>query len=264
MKYTDSPKPRLFAHRGGSAEFPENTLEAFQSGASAGAEMLELDVHASRDGEIVVIHDPTLDRTTDGHGRVRDHSMAELEALDAGFQFADGAGGHPHRGKGIRIPRLRELLQALPGVPLNIEIKQVEPILERQVVDLLAEYDALESVLLAAAEDDIMQRIRTLVGDEVLTGFAASEATEFVMRVMADDFEGYRPPGFALQVPPEHSGIRVIYPESVEAAHRLGLEIHAWTINVPGEIETLIEMGVDGIMSDDVAMAASVVRRYRH
>jgi len=263
VNYADSPKPRLFAHRGASADFPENTIEAFQAGVRAGAEMLELDVHASRDGEIVVFHDSALERTTDGHGEVRDHTMTELEALDAGFRFSDARGGHPYRGKGIRIPRLLELLQTLPGVPLNIEIKQAEPSIEPAVVDLLAENGAVESVLLAAAEDEIMQRIRTLVGTEVVTGFAASEATEFVMRTMAGDFQGYRPPGFALQVPPEHSGIRVISAEAVEAAHRLGVEIHAWTINVPGEIETLVEMGVDGIMSDDVAMAASVVRRYR-
>ncbi len=262
MQYSDGPRPRLFAHRGCSADFPENTLEAFRAGIDAGADRLELDVHASSDGGIVVFHDATLERTTDGSGLIRNHTMAELEQLDAGYHFHD-SDGSPHRGNGIRIPKLVDLLEQLPGVPLNIEIKQSSPGIEDEVMRILEHYGALDHTLLAAAEDSLMQRIRAKVSANVITGFAGGEAAEFVMRCSGADFDGYTPPGFALQVPPEYMGVKVVTPETVDHAHRLGIEVHVWTINVPGEIETLIEMGVDGIMSDDVRMAASVVDRYR-
>ena len=122
MSYLDGPRPRLFAHRGASGLVPENTIEAFAEGLAAGAERLELDVHASADGHIVVFHDGDLGRTTEASGPLATRTLAELRSLDAGYHFADALGGFPYRGKGIRIPALAEVLEEPPGVALNVEV----------------------------------------------------------------------------------------------------------------------------------------------
>lgn len=259
MRYFETPRPRLFAHRGASGLRPENTLDAFAAGIEDGASILEMDVHASSDGQIVVIHDDTLDRTTDGRGSVSACSLTDLRKLDAGCRFADGDGEHRYRGKGIRIPTFSEVLYAFPDTPLNVEIKQLDPPIESLVFDLLERTHARDRVLLAAGEDAIMARIRA--GERALTGFSESEATEFVGRCASGDFNGYLPPGVALQVPRRYQGIEVVTPALVQCAHALDVEVHVWTVNEEIEMETLLDIGVDGIMSDFPGRGAYVLSR---
>ena len=159
-EYFSYPRPRLYGHRGAAGVAPENTLPSFERAVHDGAGYLELDVHATRDGVVVVIHDPTLERTTDGAGAVRDLTLQELRRFDAGFRFEHG-GAHPFRGRGVRVPALEELLDAFPTMPLNIEIKQAEPAIESRVVALLERKGAAARTLLAAESDAIMRRIRT-------------------------------------------------------------------------------------------------------
>ncbi|HYC21424.1 MAG TPA: glycerophosphodiester phosphodiesterase [Candidatus Bathyarchaeia archaeon] len=260
MRYLDGPRPRLFAHRGAAGEAPENTLVAFAAGIAAGADRLELDVHATRDGEVVVIHDATLERTTDGTGDVKSLLLAELQRLDAGYRFTDAAGRHPYRGRGIRVPTLAELLAEFPEVPLNIEIKQDDPPIEAAVLAVLDRFGARSRTLLAAEEASIMARIRAATQD-VVTSFSAHEVAELVGRHRVGDFDGYRPAGIALQIPPSFGDVELITAETVETAHRLGLEVHAWTINEESEMESLLALGVDGIMSDFPGRAAGVLKR---
>lgn len=259
MRYTDTAHPRLMAHRGGARAAPENTLAAFLAGVEAGADILELDVHASRDGHIVVIHDETVDRTTDASGRVSSFSLTELGRLDAGFRFRDEQGRYPFRGRGIRIPTLEELLAACPQAALNIEIKQAHPPIEARVIELLAHHCSLDRTLLTAGDDTIMARIRAL-DPPMLTGFATAEVAEFVMRVANDVLHGYSPPGFALQVPVDANGVTIVSDELLTAAHHLDVEVHVWTINDPAAMVELVARGVDGIISDDVAAALAVLR----
>src|SRR5439155_681601 len=129
-RYLGGPRPRLFAHRGASGLVPENTLDAFAAGLKAGAERLELDVHATADAVVVVLHDETLERTTDGAGAARALPLAAVERLDAGYRFRAPDGTYPYRDRGLRVPTLAALLEAFPGVPLNIEVKQKEPPIE--------------------------------------------------------------------------------------------------------------------------------------
>jgi glycerophosphoryl diester phosphodiesterase len=145
-----------------------------------GAEYLELDVHATRDGVVVVIHDPTLERTTDGAGAVRDLTFAEIERFDAGFRFARD-GSFPFRGQGLRVPSLEEVLEEFPDVPLNIDIKPVEPTLAVAVVSLLERKGALERTLLAAEDYRIMRRIRSHA-PSAATGASYGEARDFFER----------------------------------------------------------------------------------
>jgi len=249
----------LFAHRGASGRLPENTLEAFRAGLDDGAERLELDVHATADGHVVVLHDASLERTTDGHGPVAAMRLAALRRLDAGCRFVAADGDRPYRGRAIRVPTLAELLEACPGVPLNIEIKQEEPAIEEAVLAVLDRYDARAATLLAAEEATIMTRIRAAAPD-MLTSASAAEAADFVFRVREGRLADFRPAFVALQVPPEYGGVAVVTPELVEAAHALGVEVHVWTINERAEMDRLLVLCVDAIMTDVPALALDVYR----
>jgi glycerophosphoryl diester phosphodiesterase len=170
--------PRVFGHRGAAGVAPENTLTSFRRARADGADVFELDVHATADGEIIVLHDATLERTTDGAGPVAAASFAQLERVDAGFRFtADGGRTFPFRGQGVRVPRLAELLREFPGVPLNIEIKQEKPSIVGAVVQLLRA--ARATVVLAAEHDTIMQAIRG-AAPEISTSLAAGEVAAFI------------------------------------------------------------------------------------
>jgi glycerophosphoryl diester phosphodiesterase len=235
----------LFAHRGASADLPENTLAAFAAGLAAGADRLELDVHASADGVVVVIHDADLDRTTNGHGPVRRQPFEALLRLDAG--------------RGQRIPALDELLDAHRDVPLNIEIKQDDPPIEHLVLETLDRHGAREQTLLAAEHAHIMDRIRRAAPD-MLTSHAAAEVADFVARLSEGRLAGYRPPGIAWQVPPAYLGTPIVTPEFVAAAHGLGTEVHVWTINDAATMHALLDLGVDAIMTDVPALGVHVLR----
>jgi glycerophosphoryl diester phosphodiesterase len=217
-------------------------------------------VHATADGHVVVLHDAELDRTTNGSGPVRERTLADVRALDAGHRFAAPDGSHPWRGRGVRVPTLDELLAAHPGVPLNIEVKQDAPPIEHAVLAALDRHGARERTLLAAEHAAIMTRIRGEAAD-VLTSCSAAEAAEFVFRLRDGQLTGWTTPAVALQVPPRYAGIDVVTAESVAAAHALGLEVHVWTINDPAEMDALLDLDVDAIMTDVPALAMDVLRR---
>lgn len=257
MSFFDGPRPRLFGHRGASGLFPENTLLSFTEALAAGADRLECDVHGTADGHIVVFHDPEVDRTTDGSGPVKQKTLAELRALDAGARFVAEDGSLPFAGRGIKIPTLIELCEAFPGVPFNIEIKQSDPPIEAEVLSILDRFGARERTLLAAERAPLMQRIR-MAAPDVPTGFAAEEVMEFLG---GRHDPSYRPKGKALQVPPSYEGFPIVTAETVASAHALGVEVHVWTINEEPEMERLLDLGVDGLMSDYPGRVAAVLRR---
>ena len=219
-------------------------------------------MHATADGVVVVLHDETLERTTDGTGPVRALPLAAVERLDAGYRFHAPDGTYPYRDRGLRVPTLAALLEAFPGVPLNIELKQQEPAIEAAVLATLDRFAARERTLLAAEDAAIMTRIRA-AASEVVTSFSAAEVADFVYRLRDGRLGDYRPPGVALQVPPAFRDTVIVTAESVAAAHALGLEVHAWTINDEAEMERLLDLGVDGIMTDFPARGVAVLRRRR-
>jgi glycerophosphoryl diester phosphodiesterase len=191
---------------------------------------------------------------------VKAFPLGRVRRLDAGYHFRADDGSHPYRGRGIRVPTLRELLAAHPDVPLNIEIKQDDPpIVERVLADLDA-HGARERTCLAAEHHHIMEHIRAAAPD-VATSFSAVEVADFVGRVADGRIEGYRPHGIALQVPPDYAGTLIVTAESVAVAHRLGLEVHVWTINEEAEMRRLLALDVDALMTDFPARAAAVLGR---
>lgn len=262
-RYFDPPAPRLYGHRGSAAHFPENTLPSFEASLASGSPYLELDVWATRDGHVVVHHDESALRLCDVDVRIRDCTLSELRELDAGFTFtADGGRSFPFRGRGITIPTLEELFSACPGALFNIEVKQENPAIEDLTVDTIHRAGMAEAVLLAAEKDAVMARLRPLC-DGIPTSFCYGDLESFFAWAAGGGRTPYRPPGAALQIPEAHGGRSLVTPETVRAAHALGLEVHVWTVNDPHDMARLLSWGVDGIMSDDPALLADVAGRIR-
>ena len=253
------PEPRLFAHRGASALAPENTMESFRLARSAGVPYLELDVHLTADGHVVVIHDNSVSRSTGRRGRVERMSLSEIRRLDAGHEFTlDRGRSFPYRGQGLRIPTLEEVLQDFPEARITVEIKKTRKGIGAAVLDVIRRCHAMERVLVASHEHQHLQEFRSLDGD-VPTGFSKTEVRGFLARVRGGDTSSYHAPGNALQVP-EYFGLRRVTSVAlIEAAHRLGLEVHVWTVNEPVHMKRLLRWGVDGIMTDDPARAMASV-----
>ena len=260
--FFSGPEPRLFAHRGASALAPENTMESFRMARRAGVPYLELDVHLSSDGEVVVIHDNSVSRTTGRRGRVERMALGEIRRLDAGHEFTlDRGRSFPYRGKGLHIPTLEEVLEEFPEARVTIEIKKTRKGIGAAVLDVIRRCRAEERVLVASHEHQHLQEFRSLSAG-IPTSFSKTEVREFLARVRGGDANGYRPPGNALQVP-EYFGLRRVTSVAfIEAAHRLGLEVHVWTVNEPVHMKRLLRWGVDGIMTDDPARAMASVTEW--
>lgn len=261
--YFEVPTPTVIGHRGAAGEQPENTLASFERAAADGAVILESDVHISRDGALVLIHDDALERTTDGSGRVADHTLAELQRLDAGYRFSPaGRDEFPERGHGHRIPLLEDILRSFPTLRFNLEIKERIPALIEGTVALVRRLGREETVLLAAAEDDTMADLRAhlaATGVRTAIGASAGDVLGVVRAALADAPPPAGP--MALQIPPGFGNRPLVTRELVDYAHVHGLFIHVWTINDPGEMERLLDLGVDGVMSDFPGRLAEVIAR---
>jgi glycerophosphoryl diester phosphodiesterase len=255
-----SDRPLFFAHRGGSALAPENTLAAFEKGLAFGADALELDAHVTRDGEIVVIHDATVNRTTDGTGLVSAYTLDELRALDAGFRFtADAGRSYPYRGTGVSIPTLAEVLDRFPSTRINIEMKISTAASEARLWELIQAHGAADRVLVGSFLLPPIARFRRLTDGRVATCGSMPEIRAFVLAAYARATRWLRPAYDVLQVPEMWRGIPIVSRTTVAAAHALGLPVHVWTVDTRADMERLLTLGVDGLMSDRPDMLAAVL-----
>jgi glycerophosphoryl diester phosphodiesterase len=250
--------PRAIGHRGCAGSYPENTLVSFQAAVEAGAPYLELDIHTSRDGKVVVSHDGELERTCARRGHIRELDWADIASADAGFTFSPDGKSFPFRGKGIRIPLLREVLSAFAATRFVIEVKQTEPSVVPMLLKVLDETRMRRMVLVASEHQAPIDEVRALA-PEIPTNFPYQEVAGFLQAVASRSAD-YRPPGDALQIPPEYESWRLVSPETVEAAHRFGVEMHVWTVNEESEMRELLGLGVDGILSDFPARLLKVIR----
>ena len=251
------------AHRGGAAVRPENTLVAFRHALEVGAVVLEGDLHATRDGVVVVCHDATVDRTTNRRGYIREMTLEELQALDAGYRFSpDGGVTYPYRGMGLKIPTLAEVFSdpVLNRSPMSLDIKQREPPIVGKVLDLVEAYEMEDRLILASFHQGCLGEIRAGAsrrGINVLTSLAPEEVTTFFLAPLEAMVRGdYVPPGDLLQVPMEHEiddeTVQVVSADFMAKAGAAGLDVQVWTVNDTEEMRWLIrEMKVAGIMTDD-------------
>jgi len=258
--FLQGPRPLAFTHRGGSLLWPENTMLAFRGAVEMGYRYVETDLHATRDGALVLIHDDTLERTTNGSGPVWEHTLAELKRFDAGYHFSpDGGRTYPYRGQGVTVPTLEEVVEAFPEVRLNVEIKQEQPPAVAAVVDFIEKRGLHDRLLVASFRDRVVQEFRSASGGAVATSAARGEARRFWLasRLRLERF--FRVPYDALQLPPRYGSRTVVDRRLVEAAHRCGLHVHVWTVDEPEEMRRLLSLGVDGLMSDRPDLLLEVV-----
>jgi glycerophosphoryl diester phosphodiesterase len=253
--------PVNLAHRGASSSAPENTLESFRLAVESGAGGLELDVHLTRDGHVVVIHDPTVDRTTDGTGTVAGMTLDELRALDAGYNFSSDSGNtHPYRGLGLRIPTLAEVLRKFPGVVLNIDMKADRPGIEATVLKVLREAGAEGRALVVSSRLAAVRRFRRMSGGLISTGASKSETGIVYLLANLRLERLLRPAYDALQVPLSHRGVPLVTRRFIEAAHASNVRVDTWTINETEQMRRLLDLGVDVIMTDRPEALADVLR----
>ncbi len=264
-----------YAHQGGAWEGPSSTLHAIAAALEAGATAIELDVHATADGRLVVCHDPTVDRTTNGSGRIAELTYDELRALDNAYWWAPGADvspglepdRYPFRGRAPQdrrfgIARLEEVLEAFPGVLLNLDIKQTAPAVapyEETLANLLRHYGRVDDVIVASFLDQATDAFSSFA-PEIPTSAGTGAVANFFQSVRAGE-EPAAMRHVALQVPAIYSGLTLVDEAFVSAAHDGALAVHVWTIEEEPEMEHLCGLGVDGIITDRPSALSGVLER---
>ncbi len=247
------PMPVLYAHRGASAELPENTIPAFLRALEVGATAIETDVHSTRDGHVVISHDPTGEGSAGVRRAIRDTPLSELRTWDV------GSGPHvrrPRAAKGERftIPTLEEALSAVPDVPFNVDIKQHDEATAREVVAAVRRAKSEARVLLTSFDARTVRRVREL-GYAGPTGLGQAQVVR--LWAMPEGLLRLFPlPGRAAQIPVHAGPLRLDRRGFIDKAHRLGIQVHYWTINETAEAERLLALGADAIMTDDPAKIA--------
>lgn len=253
--FTDyTADPLVIAHQGGDGLRPSNTMSAFTHAVELGVDVLEMDIHSTADDVLVTIHDETVDRTTNGSGRVHEFTLAELQELDAGYHWPTVVGHaqpgeHPYRGQGIVIPTLEEVFQNFSDVPMVIEIKQGEPSIARPFCDLIHQYEMEDKLLVAAFNKETLEDFRAICPD-VITSGAEDEIRVFYILHRLGLSGGYQTAVYAFQVPEYSGDFRVLTPRFIRNANDHNVDVHAWTINTTADMERFVEMGVDGIITD--------------
>ncbi len=253
-----------YAHQGGAWESPSSTLHAIAHAIEAGATGIELDVHATADGELVVCHDATVDRTTAGTGTIASFSLEELRQMDFSYWWIPGADvtpgrppvDYPFRGRApgdrsFGIATLREVLERFPGVVLNLDIKQTAPVVapyEEALARLLAEYGRSDDVIVASFLDPATDAFRTYA--PAVPTSAGTIATAEAWRAVQAGEAMPDSAAVAYQVPERQGDLVVVDERFVTAAHESGKAVHVWTVNDAESMERLLDLGVDGIISD--------------
>lgn len=239
----------VIGHRGNRAHAPENTIPSLLEAVALGVDAVEFDVHATRDGHVVLLHDPTLDRTTSSQGAVHLRTLAELREVDAGYWFtSDGGRSYPWRGRGAHVPSFDEVIEALPAtLPIIVELKT--PRATEALRSAIARH-GLSSRLIVAGFSDVA--VKPLRGGSVAMGASMRELARCLPSVYLR--RSIVPPFRAACIPPSHRGFRVPIEGFVRSFRGSGAVTHVWTINDPSRARELWACGVNGIISDDPAV----------
>lgn len=248
--------PVLAAHRGGAGLAPENTMAAFRQALDEwDADMLEMDVQLTADGQVVVLHDETVDRTTDGTGAVREMVWDKVRRLDAGYRFRDRSGEFPYRGRGVRIPLFDEVLEELPHMRIMVEPKSAEA--AGPLVEVIRARGAEHRILIGAMFERTRVAARDYGGPR---GASRSQVMPFwLLHRIPVIGRWYVPAVDAFQVPETWGRYRVVTPGFVRAAHRANIPVHVWTVDDPADMRRLLEWGVDGIQTDRPDLLSDVL-----
>lgn len=245
----------VLAHRGGRGLWPESTLYAFEQAAKMNVDVLEMDIHSTADGVLVISHDEIIDHITNGSGPIQSFTLAELKKFDAGYNWTNDEGRtYPFRGRGITIPTLEEVFTTLPHIRVAIDIKQQEPPIAVPFCKMIREFGMTRKVLVSSFHAAVLREFRKECPD-VATTSTKPEATLFygLNKVFLGNL--YQAPFEAMAVSeyaevPILGELHVVTPDFIATAHKLNIKIQVWTVNEPEDMQRLLNIGVDGIFTD--------------
>ncbi|USK28944.1 glycerophosphodiester phosphodiesterase [Bacillus sp. CMF21] len=249
--FKNGKRPLIIAHQGGDGMAPGNTLAAFSLSEKLEVDMLEMDVHLSKDEEVVIIHDGTVNRTTNGTGAVKDMTLQQLKQLDAGYHFVGPDGTHPYRNKGVTIPTMEEIFTAFPGYPMTIELKTEDPLLTDKMADLIQKHNMTDNVIITSFYDESLNDFIEATGGKVPVSSPSEATRNFVLahKLFLDrliPMNKYT----AVQIPMSASGLNLTTERIIKSLHKRNIAVQYWTINDEDSVRKLVEIGADGIMTD--------------
>lgn len=258
-------RPLVVAHQGGELLAPSNTIAAFSNAAKLGVDALETDLHITKDGQLVAIHDPTVDRTTNGHGAVKDLTLKEIQKLDAGYHFKDLHGQYSFRGKGVYIPTAEEIFQRFGNMRIEMEIKDDNPPeryeeMAKKLWALIKKYHMEDKILVASFDQNILKTFDKYAKERVATCAGKQEVTKFVVFHKFFLRDLYQPQVDDFQLPVADSGFDLTDKNLIDGAHRRGMQIHYWTIDDPKTMKKLIASGADGILTNRPDLLLKVMK----
>ena len=261
--YDGAPRTLVIAHQGGDGAWPGDTMFAFEKAVEIGSDVLEMDAHITKDGRIVLMHDDTVDDTTDGTGLIEEMSLDELKRLDAAYDWStDDGASFPFRGQGIPVPTLEEVFQKFPQMRYVIEIKLTQNPIDKPLCELIRQHNMQDKVLVASFHDVAMKNFRATC-PEVSTSASRTEVRNYVLLGKAFLWGFYFPKFQTIQPPwdPEDSlGIQIMTERFIRESHAKNIRVEPWTVNDPGLMRQYIEWGVDGIITDRPDVMIGVLR----
>lgn len=247
-------KAAVLAHRGAPKDFPENTISSFKKAVELGADVLEADIHFTKDKKFAVIHDDTLERTTDGTGKAADYTLDELKKFDAGYRFSSDKGKlFPYRGAGMTIPSLEELLIEFPVERFNIDLKSKNPEQIKYYADIIKKFNAEKRILTASKHTSLLKKIRRIFPD-MATSLGLREIVYLLILSKLGLERIYNIEGDVLQIPLKYRRVKLAVKSFIRKAHQKKLAVHFWTINNEDKMEELLAMGADGIFTEDTVL----------
>lgn len=263
MKKPFFEKPaRIFAHRGYSKEFPENTQVAFEKAIELGADVIETDAHLTNDGHIVIVHDDELSHITNGNGKIAELRLDQIKQLDAAYYFSLDGESFPYRGKGITIMTLDEMLAAFPQQRFNVDLKDNTVVLAEKFCDVVLQLKAEHRVLGASQHGKNLQYVRKKI-PTMATSFGLWGVVGFYFLFrsgLLGLFKNF--PGDALQIPEYIGPSHLANGALIRMAHERGIQVDVWTVNYERDMQRLLDINVDGIVTDDVPLLQKVLKDY--
>jgi glycerophosphoryl diester phosphodiesterase len=253
--FFQSERPLVIAHQGGELLAPSNTLTSFQQAVDLGVDVLEFDIHITKDGHLVTIHDPTVDRTTNGKGNVHDLTLDEIQKLDAGYHFEDLDGKLSYRGKGAYIPSLEEVFQSFPNMKMVIEIKDDNPAeripeISEKLWTLIQKYQKEDQVVVASFNQKIINQFEKISDGQVALSAGEDEIRKFIIFKKLFLANLYTPNADVFQIPTKESIFNLASPSIMKEADRRNVNIQYWTIDDKETMRSLLEDGADGIITN--------------
>ena len=241
LPFLEHPGPIPFAHRGGAGDFPENTLPAFRNAIELGYKHLETDVHLTKDGKVVAFHDESLDRVTDHSGKISDFTLNEISQIQIGGSE--------------KIPTLLELLESFPEAKINIDPKSDNVVFP--LIELLQTTNSISRVCVGSFSDKRIKQIRSSLGSQLCVSAGPKSVMKFLAERYTFSFSRFN--YHCLQVPQRSGPVKIVTKDFVERAHAKGLQVHVWTIDDPNEMHELLDLGVDGLMTDETSTLKDVL-----